>query len=168
VATVSEIPVLDVFAGEFVTVEAGKRVGFAGTFTRPEGLDDLTYRWEFGDGSSAVEGVLEPGVTVAESTHTYANSRPVPYTATLVISGTADVGEIEGRSSVGVRVEEAESWVIADWNVGDTFKDGVQALSAVGIYGVRGLIWAAALSPVWIPLVVVFGFGWWRWRKRRA
>jgi hypothetical protein len=168
VATVSEIPVLDVFAGEFVTVEAGKRVGFAGTFTRPEGLDDLTYRWEFGDGSSAVEGVLEPGVTVAEATHTYANSRPVPYTATLVISGTADVGEIEGRSSVGVRVEEAESWVIADWNVGDTFKDGVQALSAVGIYGVRGLIWAAALSPVWIPLVVVFGFGWWRWRKRRA
>jgi len=71
IATVSDIPVRDVFAGQSVTVEAGERVGFAGTFTRPKRLDGLKYRWEFGDGSPAVEGVLAADVTVAEATHTY-------------------------------------------------------------------------------------------------
>ena len=44
IATVADIPVLDVFAGQSATVEAGERVGFAGTFTRPKGLDGLKYR----------------------------------------------------------------------------------------------------------------------------
>jgi hypothetical protein len=127
---VSEIPVLDVFAGEPINVEAGDDIGFAGTFTRPSGVGDLTYRWDFGDGSNPVEGVLEEGITVAEAVHTYINNRPIPYTGTLVISGVADVGEIEGRSSLTVRVREAEGWVIADWKVGASFKNGIQALSA--------------------------------------
>ena len=148
IATVREIPVLGVFAGESINVKAGEAIGFAGTFTRPVGVGELTYRWDFGDGSNPVEGVLEEGVTVAEAVHTYVNNRPIPYTTTLVISGVADVGEIEGRSSLTVRVREAEGWVIADWNVGSTFKNGIQALSAVGVYGVQGLIWAVALSPV--------------------
>ena len=168
IATVSDIPVLDVFAGQSVTVEAGTQVGFAGTFTRPEGLDGLKYRWEFGDGSPAVEGVLAADVTVAEATHTYPNNRPIPYTATLVISGDSKIGEIEGTSALSVRVNEAESWVIADWSIGDTFKDGVQALSAVGVYGVRGLVWALVLSPVWVLLLVVLGIGRWQWQRRRT
>lgn len=166
IATVSEIPVLDVFAGESINVEAGEAIGFAGTFTRPVGVGELTYRWDFGDGSNPVEGVLEEGVTVAEAVHTYVNNRPIPYTTTLVISGVADVGEIEGRSSLTVRVREAEGWVIADWNVGSTFKNGIQALSAVGVYGVQGLIWAVALSPVWILALIVLGIVRWRMRLR--
>ena len=168
IATVSEIPVLDVFAGESINVEAGENIGFAGTFTRPEGMGELTYRWDFGDGSNPVEGVLEEGVTVVETVHTYVNNRPIPYTATLVISGLADVGEIEGRSSLTVRVREAEGWMIADWNVDSTFKNGIQALSAVGVYGVQGLIWAVALSPVWILALIVLGIVRWRVRLRRA
>ena len=168
IATVSEIPVLDVFAGEPINVEAGEDIGFAGTFTRPSGVGDLTYHWDFGDGSNPVEGVLEEGITVAEAVHTYVNNRPIPYTATLVISGVADVGEIEGRSSLTVRVREAEGWVIADWNVGATFKNGIQALSAVGVYGVQGLIWTVTLSPVWIVAFIVFGIVRWRLRLGRA
>ena len=168
IATVSEIPVLDVFAGESINVEAGESIGFAGTFTRPEGMGELTYRWDFGDGSNPVEGVLEEGVTVVETVHTYVNNRPIPYTATLVISGLADVGEIEGRSSLPVRVREDEGWMIADWNVDSTFKNGIQALSAVGVYGVQGLIWAVALSPVWILALIVLGIVRWRVRLRRA
>ncbi len=168
IATVSEIPVLDVFAGESINVEAGEDIGFVGTFTRPVGVGELTYRWDFGDGSNPVEGVLEEGVTVAEAIHTYVNNRPIPYTATLVISGVAEVGEIEGRSSLTVRVREAEGWVIADWNVGSTFKNGIQALSAVGVYGVQGLIWAVTLSPVWILALIVLGIVRWRVRLGRA
>jgi len=158
IATVSEIPVLDVFAGESINVEAGENIGFAGTFTRPAGVGELTYRWDFGDGSNPVEGVLEEGLTVAKAVHTYVNNRPIPYTATLVISGVADVGEIEDRSSL----------MIADWNVGSTFKNGIQALSAVGVYGVQGLIWAVALSPVWILALIVLGVVRWRTRLRSA
>jgi len=68
-------------------------------------------------------------VTVAEATHTYPNNRPIPYTATLVISGNSEIGEIEGTSALSLRVNEAESWGIADWSIEDPFKDGVQVLS---------------------------------------
>ncbi|MEE8363125.1 MAG: DUF4349 domain-containing protein, partial [Dehalococcoidia bacterium] len=142
IATVSKIPVLEVFAGEAVRVEAGSRVRFSGTFTRPEGLDNLTYRWDFGDGSRPAEGALEAGVTVAEASHVYEHHRPTPFVATLIVTGESAAGEAEGRSSVAVQVVEAESWVIADWDAGETLRDSVRALSAVGIYGVRGLIWA--------------------------
>ena len=158
---------IDVFAGNGIKVEAGESVTFSGTFTRPEGLDSLTFRWNFGDGSRPVEGILEAGVTFAEASHTYANDRPTPYTATLVVSGASEVGEVEGRSSLSVRVVENRGWLITDWNLGDAFKDGVQILSWVGVYGVRGLVWAVALSPVWILLAVLV-FGVRRWRRRLA
>jgi len=167
IATVSEVPVIDVFAGNGIKVEAGESVTFSGTFTRPEGLDNLTFRWNFGDGSRPAEGVIEAGVTFAEASHTYANDRPTPYTATLVVSGASEVGEVEGRSSLSVRVVENRGWLITDWNLGDAFKDGVQILSWVGVYGVRGLVWTAALSPVWI-LFAVLVFGVRRWRRRLA
>ena len=107
-------------------------------------------------------------MTFAEASHTYANDRPTPYTATLVVSGASEAAsEVEGRSSLNVRVVEARGWLATDWNLGDAFKDGVQILSWVGVYGVRGLVWAAALSPVWI-LFAVLVFGVRRWRRRLA
>ena len=61
VVTVSEIPVITVFAGTEKTVEEGEEAEFSGSFTRPEGVSDLKFTWTFGDGSATVSGDVGVG-----------------------------------------------------------------------------------------------------------
>ena len=91
-------------------------------------MSDLKFTWTFGDGSPAVTGDVEPGVTTAAAAHAYADHRPVSYTATLTVKGKTDAGDVEASDSVTVRVAEKEGYVIGGWSVGDTGKDAVRAL----------------------------------------
>ena len=165
IVTISEIPVIEVFAGENVTVEEDEEASFSGSFTRPEGVSDLEFTWTFGDGSPAVTGDLEAGVTIAEVTHAYADHRPVRYTATLTVTGKTDAGEVEASDSATARVTEKEGYVIGGWSVGGTGKDAVRALSAVGAGLVILAVWLAIFSPVWIVALAV-GLFFWRRRGR--
>ena len=63
IATVSRIPNIEVFAGEWTEAEEGETVELSGSFTRPAGMSDMRYTWDFGDGSSPATGSLEEGVT---------------------------------------------------------------------------------------------------------
>ena len=112
VVTISDIPVIEVFAGDGMSIEEDEEALFSGSFTRPEGVSDLRFTWTFGDGSPAVTGDLEAGVTIAEATHAYADHRPAAYTATLTVTGTTDAGEVEASGSVRVWVTEKEGYVI--------------------------------------------------------
>ena len=78
---VSEIPAIEVFAGEGKAVEQNNAVEFSGSFTRPKGLTDVRYEWDFGDGSTPIEGDLPEGVTRATATHVYPDYRREPYTS---------------------------------------------------------------------------------------
>ena len=163
IVTISEIPVIEVFAGDSITVEEGEEASFSGSFTRPAGVSDLKFTWTFGDGSPAVTGDLEAGVTTAEASHAYADHRPVRYTAALTVTGKTDAGEVEASGSVRVRVTEKEGYVIGGWSVGDTGKDAIRALSAVGASLFILAVWLAIFSPVWIVALVV---GLFLWRRR--
>ena len=55
---VSEIPAIEVFAGGGKTVDQNTEVEFSGSFTRPKGLTDVRFEWDFGDGSTPTEGDL--------------------------------------------------------------------------------------------------------------
>ncbi|MCH7654063.1 MAG: DUF4349 domain-containing protein, partial [Chloroflexi bacterium] len=46
IATVTKLPSIEVFAGETLIVEEGETVELSGTFTRPEGLTDITFKWD--------------------------------------------------------------------------------------------------------------------------
>ena len=116
IVTVTKIPSIEVFAGESMTVEAGRSVDLDGSFTRPEGLTDLVYRWDFGDGTAPVTEAVAEGATRAVAAHVYADSRPFPYTVTLTVTGQSDAGEIEGSSSLNVYVVESEAWVLSGWS----------------------------------------------------
>ena len=152
IATVTEVPSLSVFAGEGRMVEEGQEEEYTGSFTRPEGLWDLQYRWTFGDGSAPVTGVPEEGVTKATASHTYLDHRPEPYVVTLTVEAQSDAGPVEGSSSFPVRVREARGLIIAGWSAGDTARTAVRALSGV-IQAVGTLIiWAAIFIPVWLVL----------------
>ena len=155
VVTVSEIPVITVFAGSTITIEEGEEGEFSGSFTSPEGVSDLKFRWTFGDGTSPVTGDVEPGVTTATATHLYANYRPAPYTATLVITGKTDAGDIRASDRIEVFVTEKEGLVIGGWSAGDTGRSAVRALSAVGAVLAQAAIWVGIFSPVWIAVLVV-------------
>lgn len=164
---VTRVPNIVVFAGERVFVDEGEVVKLSGSFTRPPGLGEVGYRWEFGDGSEPATGKLGSGITIADSTHTYEHHRPFPYHATLTIMAESEAGDVEASSSVTVMVEEIPSWIIGGWSLSDHGKTAVRALSAVGQGVLTVLVWVAIFSPAW--LAVGFG-GYWlvrRLRKRR-
>ena len=163
IVTISEIPVIEVFAGDHIRVEEDEEANFEGSFTRPEGVSDLKFTWTFGDGSTPVSGDVEPGVTTAATSHAYADHRPVSYTATLTVTGKTDSGDVEASDSVTVRVTEKEGYVIGGWSVGGTGKDAVRALLAVGAGLVILAVWLAIFSPVWIVALAV---GLFFWRRR--
>ena len=165
IVTVTKIPSIEVFAGESMTVEAGRSIDLDGSFTRPEGLTDLVYRWDFGDGSAPVTEAVAEGATRAVAAHVYTDSRPFPYTVTLTVTGQSDAGEIEGSSSLNVYVIESEAWVLSGWSPLDTWKLATRALSGVGVVVSTALIFAVIFSPVW--LIVGGALLFWR-RKRRA
>ena len=150
IATVTRLPTIEVFAGETRIVKEGEKVEFDGSFTRPEGLSDLTFRWDFGDGSTPVSGSLEEGVTTAAATHEYSDHRPFAYTATLTIIAQTEAGEVEVSASVGVLVTEARGWTVAGWSPGGQGKTAIRTLSGVGQGVGTFLIWLAIFSPVWL------------------
>ena len=154
IATVTKVATIEVFAGESRIVDQGEEVEFLGSFTRPEGLTDLSFRWDFGDGTPPVSGSLGEDATRASVTHVYADHRPFAYTATLTISAQSEVGEVEATNTLSVLVRESPGWTIAGWSPGDTGKTAVRALSGVGQVLVNILIWLGLFSPVWVVIAV--------------
>jgi hypothetical protein len=129
-------------------------VELGGSFTRPVGLTDFKFKWEFGDGSASVTGSLSEGATGAPATHVYPDARPQAFTATLTITARSEAGEIIGADSVLVRVIETRAWVTG-WNPAVTLKNALRALSTVGWILIRVGIWAAIFSPFWLAAGLV-------------
>ena len=154
VVTVTRRATIEVFAGESVTVEQDEEVEFSGSFTRPEGVSGVRFKWDFGDGSAPAVGEVEEGVTKAVAPHIYTDHRPFPYTATLTITAESDAGQVEAQATVRVRVTESAGWLVAGWNGGEQFKSAVRALSGAGQVFVSALIWIVIFSPLWVAVGV--------------
>jgi hypothetical protein len=156
IATVTQIPGIEVFAGENRVVDEGDEMEYTGSFTRPSELSDFRYRWDFGDGSATVFEVPDEDDTRAVAEHTFPDHRPDPYRVTLTVIAQSEAGEIRGSSSFDVRVNEVEGFVVAGWEVGSTFKAAVRALSVVGQVVLTVLIWVGIFSPVWLAVIALF------------
>jgi hypothetical protein len=165
--TVTKVPVIEVFAGERVTVEEDQELELTGSFTRPEGVTEAKFEWAFGDGSPVKTGTLGLGATNVVVKHVYADHRPFAYNAILTITGQSAAGEVEAASSVSVRVTEAEGWVIAGFSPAGAGKTAVRALSGVGQWLLIAVIFVAIFSPVWGIVVVAVLLGRRRIRRRK-
>ena len=166
IATVSKIPSIEVFAGEDRTVEEGEEVEYGGSFTRPEGLWDIQYRWDLGDGSPTVIGTPEAGATRATVLHTYENYRPHPYEVVLTVTAQSEAGEVKGTGSFFVFVMESQGLIVGGWDLAGSAKTAVRALSAVALGLSNVLIWLAIFSPVWLAMGAV-AYGFYRLLRRR-
>ena len=162
---VTRIPDIVVFAGESIAVDEGEEVEFSGSFTRPPGLNEVEYRWDFGDGSEPATGMLGVGITTAVATHVYEHHRPFSYQATFTITAKSEAGTVEDSNSLDVRVREMPGWVITGLSFSDQGKTAVRTLSAVGQGALIGVIWVAILSPAWL---VVGGGGYWLIRRYKG
>ncbi len=161
VVTVTEVPVINVSAGEWMTVEAGSAVRLRGTLNRPDGVGNMRYRWDFGDGTSPVEGALDEGNSI-EVEHTYILIREdsSQYTAKLTVTGDSEGGLVEASSEVTVRVIQGEGWIVGGYDLTGTSKEAVRALSALVRAATTAAIWLIVFSPFWggcIAIAVVLG-----------
>ena len=154
-ATVREIPTIDVFGGENQTVEEGDEVDYVARFTRPAELWDFEYQWEFGDGSPTVPGSIEDEESRIAVSYEYSDFRPRPYEVVVTVSAMSDVGRISSTDSFTVHVTEVEGFAVGGWDVGETAKTAVRALSAVGKVALAVLIWVGIFSPVILVIGVV-------------
>ena len=162
IVSVTAVPKLEVFAGSRQTVKEGDTVDFRGSFTRPEGTEELTFRWDFGDGSEPIEGSLGRGDTVAIASHTYPNHRPQPYVATLTVSGEPTTGMVDGTGTLEVAVISA-----SPWDAGEVAGRATGALDSAGKGLAHGGIRLGVFSPFWgsgLLLLAAYAF----WRRRRS
>ena len=156
IVTVSETPVIEVFAGERdYRALQGEAVDLSGSFTRPAGLSDVRYQWEFGDGSPTEDGSLAEGVTRVDTSHIYSDYRSTPYRARFTITADSAVGEIVSFHEIFVWVEEDPGLIAGGFDVGNTSKTAVRTLSMV-ISGLTTMaIWLGVFGIIWVPLAVV-------------
>ncbi len=169
IATVIKTPEIAVFAGESQVVEEGQAVAFGGSFTRPAGLRDFRYRWDFGDGSPGAEGAPREGDTQVTASHVYANHRPNEYTASLKVTAESDAGSVETTGYLGVLVQESDSLVVSGWSLADAGRQAVRALSAVGYGLATALLWLGVFIPVILAVAMaVYGLVWLRRRRRHT
>ncbi len=158
IVAVTRVPNIEVFAGESFSVTEGEEFEVSGSFTRPAGLTDVAYSWDFGDGSSPVTGELSDGQTSASATHVYDNHRPRPYDVTLTVTASSEAGDIEAGSQTSVYVEQALGWTVGGWTPGEDGKDATRALTEL-LQGLSTLlIWLVIFSPVWLIAAAVIWY----------
>ena len=165
IVSVSRVPNIEVFAGEAFSVFAGEEFELTGSFTRPAGLSDVTYSWDFGDGSEPQSSALSEGQTTASATHVYDNHRPTPYTVTLTVTALSQAGEIEASSQTTVYVRESLGWTVGGWSPGEDGKEATRALSEVLLGLTTLLIWAVIFSPFWLAAIAAI---WYLVRRSRS
>ena len=167
IVSVSEIPVIDVYAGNDINAIQNEEVVFTGSFTRPVGLTNVRYEWDFGDGSAIFEGEVSEGTRVA-MTHSYADFRPDPYRARLTIIADSAVGEVSASQDIYVFVDEELGLVAGGFDVGDTGKTAVRTLTLVFSGLTTVAIWVGIFAIIWAPLAVLIIFLFRRSRRFRS
>ena len=63
----------------------------------------------------------------------------------------SDAGQVSGSDSIDVRVTEAERFLVGGWEIGDTFKSAVRALSTL----VRELVSLSIWLVVFLPIILL-------------
>ena len=155
VITVESVPNIQVEAGGSQTVTVNEMVTLEASLTRPAELPTLTYRWDFGDGLEAATGTLSEGETTISVEHVYSLDRVAPYTANLTVEGQTNYGAVvKASESVRIFVVPDSPWVVGVWDLGETTKAGVRALSAVAQTGFAALIWLLIFSPLWLAVAL--------------
>ena len=167
IISVTRMPTIEVFAGDYLESEEGEEVTFEASFTRPPEIQSISYKWEFGDGQDSDIVKLSEKESRIIQTHTYKDHRSYPYRALITVYGETESGTVEGIGEVVIQVREVPGWTIGGLDVVDTAKFSVRSLSAVGYGLLSALIWIVILSPIWATITAAIWFGVRYFRRRK-
>ena len=103
---------MPVVAGGDQTAAVGRPVRLRAFFEPPEGIDQFTYTWDFGDGSNSVTGnrviLTEDSnrMVTAVTSHAYSSAEESPYIVQVKMIGRGEAGIVEGSDKIIVTVTE--------------------------------------------------------------
>ena len=104
---------IEVDPGADMSLRVGEVGRFRASFTAPEGIEEFTFEWDFGDGASAAGkgSTLRPDGTrlTATVTHVYEDDRDSPYIVRIDLTGVGEEGIAEGSASLEVEVKEVST-----------------------------------------------------------
>ena len=110
--TVIDTEQMPVDAGEDQTAAVGRSVRFRAFFEPPEGIDQFTYTWDFGDGSQQAHNnrviLTEDSsrMVTGVTNHVYGSAAESPYIVQVKMVGTGEAGVVEGSDKIVVTVTE--------------------------------------------------------------
>lgn len=157
ITAISRLPVIELFMGQGGVVEYGTDVTLEASYSKPEGVTDLEYTWDFGDGTTPVTIEIDED---AESnrltaTHVYENFRSEPYRAKLRMSGKADVGDVVAVGEITNVVRESIGVGQTELQAGNITRDAGRVLNKIWVIAASAGLWFFYLSPVWIVLALI-------------
>jgi hypothetical protein len=129
------------------TVKEGEKIRFD-----PEvsgGFEPYSYAWDFGDGETSTD---------SNPIRSYKSDGT--YTVTLTV--TDDRGNME----LSTRTDYVT--VLPGWSAGDIASGAWHGLVGFGHVLLNILIWLGIFSPLWIAILIILYFTWWRKRKPKA
>jgi len=135
------------FSATARTVKEGENIQFDPEISG--GFEPYSYSWDFGDGQTSTE--YRP---------LYSYESDGVYTVTLTV--TDDRGNVE----LSTRTDYIT--VLAGWSAGDIAGGAWNGLVGFGRVLLNILIWLGIFSPLWIAILLILYFTWWRKREKKA
>ncbi len=129
------------------TVKEGQGIRFESNVAG--GFAPYSFEWDFGDGQTSTE---------ANPVHAYGNDGV--YTVTL------NIRDDKEHSASAERKDYIT--VLSAWDAGNTAHSAWNGLVGFGHVLANLFIWLGYFSPLWIAILVILYFTWWRKRKKKA
>lgn len=152
--TITQVPVIEVFSGEDLIENEMGKIEFNGSFTSPADINNISYRWDFSDGTPPKKGVLENNNSTVTVYHFFKNARPMPYLVRLTISADSPLGKVESFDELYVTVNSDPGWIVGGWDIGEISKTAIRSLTVAIKFILWTVLWLIIFSPIWVGLLV--------------